>query len=311
MNRNLIAGDLIFGLCGDPRGHAPAMIALDEGIRLGVAKARRAKLRPKAVKKVAKKVAKKVIARARTQRATVARARLAMRPKPAVTAAKRAAAALKRLPKPVAKVAVKKLSLPPRPTAAGAKPAPSDEQLQDLADATFADEGYDLETDGQEVTEPSDTDTDLATPDLEDDPGDLDVEEPEDEALEVDEMSGDVLGWNPIKAIASTAKKAVGGVKSVGKALLTKKVLTAGAAGLTLVCPAAGAPALAALAVAGKVQAGLKSAHAPAKSAAVKVVAATVKQAAKRDPKALAGVAMVAFWAEMNRRGVRQLPARR
>ncbi len=114
-----------------------------------------------------------------------------------------------------------------------------------------------------------------------------------------------ILPGSGLLALGVQHKKKLAKVaKPVGKFLMNKKVLNVGkaiAGGISVVCPAIGVPALAALTVAGKVQASLKSANDAIRSSAQRIVRNTAIQAIKqRDPAAIRALGMMAFYAHLN-----------
>lgn len=177
MNRELVAGDLLFGIAGDARAYVPALVAVEDSVIRAVRQAMARGMSGAAARRVGSHVGRNAVRRIRRARTSLARRRIDALPPNKAGEAKRAIQLLLDLPIDQRIAAVRTLL---RDTS-----FPTDD-LQAVADAAFAGEGYDLTVEGVEVGQ--------------------------DEEVVVGYMpvfgeDGTLIGWNPLKSVAKAVKK--------------------------------------------------------------------------------------------------------
>lgn len=326
----MVAGDIGWAVTGDPLLSATASEYIVGAARKAVRVTTRNTGRPsvKAAQTAAKKAAKTIT----TARKTAAVTRLATRPPAKVAKAKVVVQKLKAVPAPkrpavvaqLAKAVVRKpnpMAAPGKPRALPApKPAAAAKAFEAPPEETYDDEQPEITDDTiselQDVADVAWSEAEDGANSFEDEPVDEDSEELDDADPEY--SSSSMVGWSPMKSIKKAVKKvasgrgiaaiATGGAselalqayehrKQIAKTAGTiakSPYFKAGVAGLAVAFPAVGVPAMAALAVAGKVVDQIDSIDPNIRAAAKRVVEQTYKAAKSGDADAKRGLRAMA-----------------
>jgi len=166
------------------------------------------------------------------------------------------------------------------------------EELQDVADAVWEEQAYDVEVDAEESPEEDDTEGEDEEEDAEDETY-LEADEAEFSGDEMHENEiQDMVGWNPFTAIKKGIQKGASFVSKVAKS----DIMKATAAGLAIVYPPVGAPLSTTLPIAAGIADAVKSKDPKKRAAAIKVVKNTHALAKKGDKdagRALSTIAMM------------------